>query len=167
MITPTIRDMILSDIPGVAQLEREIFPEPWSVRIFYDELSMENRSYLTAEAADGIAGYGGILLVEEDAHVTTLAVASWARGRRLGTSLLMALVERSLARGARHLTLEVRASNESARLLYERFGFAPVGKRKNYYKDEDAVVMWAIDIDTNEYAERLDAIRAALAEGET
>lgn len=164
---PAIRDMDLGDIPGVAVLEREIFPEPWSLRIFYDELSLDTRSYLVAEAENGIAGYGGVLLVEEDAHVTTLAVAPWARGRRLGTSLLMALVDRSLAGGARHLTLEVRASNESARLLYERFGFAPVGKRKNYYKDEDAVVMWAIDIDTDEYAQRLDEIRATLGEEAT
>ena len=59
------------------------------------------------------------------------------------------------------------SSNESAQLLYERFGFAPVGKRKNYYKDEDAVVIWAIDSDTDEYAQRLDEIRATLGEEPT
>jgi ribosomal-protein-alanine N-acetyltransferase len=67
--------------------------------------------------------------------------------------------------GARHLTLEVRLSNSSAQGLYELFGFEPVGRRKNYYKNEDALVMWATDIDASNYAERLVSIRSGL-EGE-
>jgi ribosomal-protein-alanine N-acetyltransferase len=66
--------------------------------------------------------------------------------------------------GARHLTLEVRLSNSSAQGLYELFGFAPVGRRKNYYKDEDALIMWATDIDAPDYSERLAAIRFAVEE---
>ena len=53
-------------------------------------------------------------------------------------------------------------SNTSAQGLYDRFGFAPVGKRKDYYIDEDALVMWAIDIDTDAYAERIAGIRESL-----
>ena len=60
---------------------------------------------------------------------------------------MLALVDAATAAGARHLTLEVRVSNEGARRLYQRFGFAPVGVRKDYYRDEDALVMWATDID--------------------
>jgi ribosomal-protein-alanine N-acetyltransferase len=75
---------------------------------------------------------------------------------------MLALVERALAAGAKHLTLEVRITNSVAQGLYDRFGFDPVGRRKNYYKDEDALVMWATDIDTPEYAERLTAIRETL-----
>jgi ribosomal-protein-alanine N-acetyltransferase len=56
----------------------------------------------------------------------------------------------------------VRVSNDAAQKLYERFGFEPVGRRKNYYKDEDALVMWATDIDTDEYQSRVAGIRAAL-----
>ena len=166
-LVPPIRDMARSDIPQAALLEREVFPQPWSVRTFYDELSTPNRSYLIAEADGRVLGYGGLLLVEDDAHVTTLAVAPEARGGRLGTRLLLALVDRALERGARHLTLEVRVSNESARHLYERFGFSPVGKRKNYYRDEDALVMWAIDVDRDEYTVLLEEIREMLDRVET
>jgi ribosomal-protein-alanine N-acetyltransferase len=62
--------------------------------------------------------------------------------------------------GVRHLSLEVAANNEPAQTLYRRFGFAPVGVRKNYYPvtGEDALVMWAYDIDTPEYAERLEEL---------
>ncbi len=62
--------------------------------------------------------------------------------------------------GVRHLSLEVAASNEPAQTLYRRFGFAPVGIRKNYYPitGEDALVMWAYDIDTPDYAQRLEEL---------
>lgn len=152
-----------SDIPAVAALEAVIYPQPWSPRVFFDELAMDSRSYVVAVDAGGtLVGYGGLLLVEEDAHITTVAVDPEVRGQHLGSRVMLALVERALAAGAKHLTLEVRITNSVAQGLYDRFGFDPVGRRKNYYKDEDALVMWATDIDTPEYAERLKAIRETL-----
>lgn len=162
-MTASIREMRRSDIPAVAALERVIYPQPWSARLFFDELGRDDRSYLVVESPEGdVLGYGGLLLIEQDAHITSLTVGPAQRGRRLGTRLLLALIERALERGAQHLTLEVRVSNTSAQGLYDRFGFAPVGKRKDYYIDEDALVMWAIDIDTDAYAERIAGIRESL-----
>jgi len=159
----SIREMRRSDIPTVAALERVIYPQPWSARLFFDELGRDDRSYLVIESPErDVLGYGGLLLIEQDAHITSLTVAPAQRGGRLGTRLLLALIERALERGAQHLTLEVRVSNTSAQGLYDRFGFAPVGKRKDYYIDEDALVMWAIDIDTDAYAERIAGIRESL-----
>ncbi len=157
-----IRTMTRSDVPAVATLEREIYPEPWSARVFFDELGRDNRVYVVGTDDGRILGYGGVMLIEEDAHVTTLAVIPGVRRRRLGTRILLTLVEEAVDRGARHLTLEVRATNTNAQQLYERFGFAPVGKRKGYYDGEDAIVMWALDVDADEYGSRLDAIRAGL-----
>lgn len=158
-----IRDMLRSDIPAVAALEAAIYPQPWSPRVFFDELAMESREYVVAlDDGGAIVGYGGLLLVEEDAHITTVAVAPETRGHRVGTRLMLSLVDHALEAGARHLTLEVRITNAAAQGLYSRFGFQPVGRRKNYYKDEDALVMWATDIDTPEYADRLVSIRTDL-----
>jgi ribosomal-protein-alanine N-acetyltransferase len=155
----TIRTMVRSDIPDVAAIEQAVYSTPWSPRVFFDELAMENRRYVVAENGTGIAGYGGLLVVDDDAHITTIAVAPDMRGQRLGVRLMLALVGAALDHGARHLTLEVRVSNTSAQGLYERFGFRPVGRRKNYYQDEDALVMWATDIETPEYAALVDSIR--------
>lgn len=163
----TIRPMTRQDIPIVATLEREVYPQPWSARVFFDELSQSNRVYLVAENRRGIiVGYGGLLLVEDDAHITTLAVLPEEQRSRIGTRLMLTLVEEALQSGVRHVTLEVRMSNAAARRLYERFGFAPVGMRKDYYRDEDALVMWAIDVDADEYTSRLDAIRRSLEDAE-
>ncbi len=159
---PVIRPMTRRDIPEVATLEQAVYPQPWSVRVFFDELAQPNRAYFVAEDEGVVVGYGGLLLVEDDAHITTLAVSPEARRDRLGTRLMLALVESALEAGVHHLTLEVRMSNATARKLYERFGFSPVGLRKDYYREEDALVMWAIDIDAEEYTYRLDAIRRSL-----
>ena len=154
--------MSRSDVPAVATLERIIYPEPWSARIFFDELAQSNRTYIVVVDDGEIVAYGGVMIIEDDAHVTTLAVVPGFRRMRLGTRLLLALVENALGRGARHLTLEVRATNTDAQRLYERFGFAPVGKRKDYYAGEDAIVMWALDVDADEYGLRLETIRIDL-----
>jgi ribosomal-protein-alanine N-acetyltransferase len=164
-MTVDIREMTRGDIPTVSQMEAEIYDQPWSPRVFFDELGMDNREYLVITNGDSqIVGYGGLLVIDDDAHITTLAVAPEARGQRLGKRLMLALVDQALDVGARHLTLEVRLSNSSAQGLYELFGFAPVGRRKNYYKDEDALIMWATDIDAPDYSERLAAIRFAVEE---
>lgn len=157
-----IRPMLRSDIPAVSAIEAAVYSQPWSPRVFFDELAMANRTYLVADSSSGIVGYGGLLIVEDDAHITTIAVVPEARGHKLGVGLMLALVDAALARDARHLTLEVRLSNTPARALYERFGFKPVGRRKDYYIDEDALVMWATDVDTDEYGALLADIRMSV-----
>ena len=167
MAIPTtfdFRSMTIADIPIVVQLERATYPQPWSEGVFTDELSRDDRAYILAEVAGAMVGFGGLMFVEQDAHVTTLAVMSDARKRGLGTRLMLELIEVGLARGAQNLTLEVRATNDAAQRLYNRFGMAAVGVRKHYYRDDDAVIMWATDIDQAEYTGRLDEIRTSLGE---
>jgi ribosomal-protein-alanine N-acetyltransferase len=156
--------MAAGDIPTVLDIERRTYPQPWSEGVFRDELSQANRVYLVAEAEGGMIGFAGLLLVEDDAHVTTLAVEATARQRGIGTRLMLELIAAGLERGARNLTLEVRATNDGAQRLYSRFGMAAVGVRKHYYRDDDAVIMWATDIDQPDYSERLDEIRALVEE---
>jgi [ribosomal protein S18]-alanine N-acetyltransferase len=83
----------------------------------------------------------------------------------VATVLLIDAVHTSLGEGARHLSLEVATSNERAQALYRRFGFMPVGVRKRYYPvtGEDALVMWAYDLNSPAYSERLAAIAEWLA----
>ncbi|MGI9641452.1 MAG: ribosomal protein S18-alanine N-acetyltransferase, partial [Acidimicrobiia bacterium] len=163
MTVRTIRPMQRTDIPAVAELEAEIYPQPWPPRVFFDELAMDTRVYLVAvDESETIHGYGGILLIEDDAHITTIAVAPETRGGQLGTRLMLALVDAAVVAGGKHLTLEVRVSNDGAQRLYKRFGFEPVGRRKNYYRDEDALVMWATDIGGPDYTDRLAEIRTSL-----
>jgi len=144
---------------SVIRIEQQVYPRPWSIGLFMSELGFpsDRRVYLVARVDGTVVGYGGLMLVEEDGHVTTLAVdPAWHR-HRIGTRLLHALATTAVGRGAENLTLEVRAGNDAAQALYARFGFAPAGVRKGYYVEtkEDAIVMWANDVHAPAYADRL------------
>ena len=139
----------------------------WSVGLWIAELRREDdRVYVVAQVGRETVGYAGLLLQGEDAHVTTIGVAGAWQQQAIATRMLLHLVRVARERGAQHLTLEVRSSNDAAIALYRRFGLAPAGIRKNYYADlgEDALIMWAHDIDGDAYGERLDAIRRRLDE---
>lgn len=150
---------------AVVRIEQQVYPRPWSPSLFLSELALRSsRAYFVARVGREVVGYAGMMMSFEDAHVTTVAVdPAWQR-RGVATRLLVALAREALVRGARNLTLEVRMSNKGAQQLYRRFGFAPVGVRKNYYQEtnEDALVMWVHDIDTPEYARLLTALETRI-----
>jgi [ribosomal protein S18]-alanine N-acetyltransferase len=149
------------DLRYVLPIEALVFPEPWSVGVFNSELALRHgRLYRAAWHGDDLAGYIGFMMVDDEAHITTIATAPAYQRRGVASTLLIDGIYTLLPTGVRHLSLEVAASNERAQTLYRRFGFAPVGVRKGYYPvtGEDALVMWAYDIDTPEYAERLEQL---------
>jgi ribosomal-protein-alanine N-acetyltransferase len=165
----SIRPMTRRDLRAVLRIERASYPRPWTQGMFAGELDpAAGRTYLVATAGGRLVGYGGLLYVLPDAHVTTIAVDPSFRRGRVASVVLLHLVRDAIGRGATALTLEVRVSNEAAQALYRRFGFAPAGARKGYYPPdddlpaEDALVMWAHDIDRPPFAERLAAIEAEL-----
>lgn len=163
-----IAPMRSRDLPGVLRIEKAVFPQPWSHRLFVEELSQRtSRSYRAAWIGRRIVGFAGQMFIDDESHVNNIAIDPAWQGRGLGAVVLSDLVRTGLSRGARHLTLEVRVGNTPALALYQRFGLAPVGVRRNYYPvtGEDALVMWARDIDTDDYAERLSAIEAASRPG--
>lgn len=150
----TIRAMTRADVPAVAALEAAHQPRPWSEQLFRDELGTENRIYLVA-VGPGVVGFAGVMVIDDEAHVANLLVAPEHRGRGVGRLLMVELIEGAVANGARHLTLEVRKANDTARALYARLGLAPVGVRPSYYGDDDALILWAHDIDDPHYLESL------------
>ena len=160
-----VAPMRSKDLKAVLRIEDQVFDEPWSKRLFEEELAQRtSRAYRAAWVGDQLVGYAGQMSIDDEAHVNNVGVDPAWQGRRLGTVLLCDLVRTALARGSAHLTLEVLVGNEPAIALYRRFGLAPVGVRPNYYPDGgDALIMWVRDIDTGEYAERLAAIEASLA----
>lgn len=161
--TPSVRPMTPADVAAVADLEVEAFVDPWPPAVFFEELALPARGYFVVEDGGKMVAYGGLMLIDEDAHIMTIAVTPSRRREGLGTRVMLALCDAALERGARHLTLEVRETNDAATALYERFGFASVGRRPRYYQDkEDAIIMWAVDVDGPEYRSRLDRIRESV-----
>lgn len=143
MPAPEVRDLGLGDIPRILELEADLFgPEAWTAGMYREELTSPFRAYRGIDD-EVLVAYGGVLLAEE-AQVLTIGVARSHQRRGLGGVLLRDLLSLAGAH-AREVFLEVRASDDVARHLYERHGFTVIGRRRNYYPriGEDALVMRA------------------------
>lgn len=149
------------DLRQLFRIENTVFPEPWTPTVFNSELALrKGRLYRAAWEGREMAGYIGFLMVGEEAHMTTIATAPDYQRRGVATTMIIDALHTLLAGGIKHISLEVAANNDPAQSLYRRFGFAPVAVRKNYYPvtGQDALVMWAYDIDSEEYTQRLEEL---------
>ena len=157
--------MAIGDLPAVQEIERLSFSTPWPAYALEQELSGNRLArYLVARDGETIVAFAGVWLMVDDAHITTFSVHPDWRRRGVGQQLLMGVADLAREIGARRLTLEVRATNEVAQRLYERFGFDIVGRRPAYYSDngEDALIMTTPPLEHPPQARLLGAIREEL-----
>jgi len=160
-----IARMVADDIPVVLAIELRSFQSAWPTNAFANELRDNKLAHYFVGRLDGeIVAYGGIWVILEDSHITTIAVHPDQRGKRLGEEMLVHLLDEAIERGASWITLEVRETNDVAQKLYRKYGFTVVSTRRGYYSDnnESALVMWAGNLRGPLYASRLAALKAAL-----
>lgn len=144
MTNVSVRKMTVMDAPGVHVVELESFATPWTLESFIAEMTQNPNAYYLVAETDEIIGFAGLWHIADEGHITNVAVKQKARGRGIGETLLVALIEQARQLGLRAMTLEVRVSNTPARTLYEKLGFLYAGTRKRYYQDnnEDAAIYW-------------------------
>ena len=132
-----------SHVAQVAELEKICFSDPWSEKSVASELSNPLSCWLVAEEDGQVAGYVGSQTVIDESDMMNVAVHPDHRRKGIAEKLVVELVEALKKRESHCLTLEVRASNEPAKALYEKLGFVRVGLRKNYYRNpkEDALIL--------------------------
>jgi ribosomal-protein-alanine N-acetyltransferase len=138
--------MQIADVDAVWELEKTVFPHPWSRANFVDSLANGYDAWLLRDAQDLLVGYFLVMYAVDEAHLLDVAVARQRQGMGLGRYLLDRIVERARARGMESILLEVRPSNERALQVYQHYGFTQIGRRKGYYpahegQREDAIVM--------------------------
>jgi len=164
-----IRAMVVEDIPRVVEIDRLSFALPWPPNSYRFELTQNDASrcwvavvansceHTDDESQDVEVGLGTIVailvlwLIEDEAHVATVAVHPDYRGLGIGRRIMLEALHDAVAYGATMATLEVRTSNQTAINLYSDLGFEIVGARPHYYQDtnEDALIM------TNEYLSKI------------
>ncbi len=135
--------MQASDIAEIASLEKECFSLPWSEKSLADELENPVARFFSAKYKNELAGYIGAFNVAGEVSITNVAVKEKFRKQGIGASLLKKLEETARLENAEFITLEVRASNESAIRLYTQSGYEKAGLRKDFYSNpkEDAILM--------------------------
>lgn len=182
--TPTyiLRPMALTDINMVMEVDRLSFASPWSARSYAFEITENPTSYMIvieqmienppqnggSGGVPPVVGYGGMWLIEGEAHISTIAVHPEQRGKGLGEALLVGMLGRAILTGAQIAMLEVRVSNEAAIRLYLKYQFEIIGRRRGYYRDnnEDAYLMNLSPLNVEysvRFAERVAALRARLS----
>jgi ribosomal-protein-alanine N-acetyltransferase len=144
-------------------IEQQTNQRPWSLGLFMGELRMPtSRYYVVALDGHEVVGFCGLMVTADEGHITNVAVHPNHRRRSIATAMMLDTMRRAVELGLVGVTLEVRMSNTPAQELYRVFGFAPGGVRRNYYAEvgEDALIMWAHDIDGPDYGRRLEQLSA-------
>jgi ribosomal-protein-alanine N-acetyltransferase len=177
--------MHLPDLSQVMPIERLAFSAPWPASAYRYELTQNElstyvvlrlrRSLATAgcaqitrlwrkDTAQPIVGYGGLWIILDEAHISTIAVHPHWRGYGLGEMTLVALIDAAILRAATQVTLEVRVSNQVAQNLYRKYAFVEVGRRVKYYHDnnEDALIMTIARVDDSAFLTRYADLKARL-----
>ena len=146
----TLRLAQRRDVPDLLAIENVQFPEPRTKNMLLDEIAnVATRRYTVAALEGRIVGYLGVMFVLDELHINTIGTLPDFEGRGVATSLMDDAWRDAKERGIKRATLEVAASNLRAQRLYYRYGFKPVGVRKNYYEriKEDALILWADLVD--------------------
>ncbi len=138
-----IIEMNRDHLTRIAEIETLCFSDPWNEAMLAPELTNRLSYWLVAMEGETLVGYVGSQSVLGESDMMNIAVHPDYRRRGFAEDLILALESGLRARGNDWLTLEVRVSNEPARRLYEKLGFAQVGLRKNYYRHpkEDACIL--------------------------
>jgi len=162
-----IRPMKEKDIADIMKIEVVSFgTHHWTKESFKSELNNTTGNYFVIYDEDikKLLGYAGFWLIMDESHVTTVAVHPDYRRKKLGEVLLQHLIQKSMEKKGKWITLEVRVSNVAAQNLYYKYKFSSLGVRKKYYQDndEDALIMWTEDINSLSFQEMFKAFKEDL-----
>ncbi|MDO5036750.1 MAG: ribosomal protein S18-alanine N-acetyltransferase [Tissierellia bacterium] len=139
------RQASLEDLDRIMEIEETSFRSPWPRRNM--ELELKNRvlaHYHVLSLYDLVIAYAGGYILDDQVHISNVAVDIDYRNNGYGRRLMEAFLEACHKKGVQEATLEVREDNLPALALYESLGFVQKGLRKNYYQDlkKDALILW-------------------------
>ena len=139
----SIDDMKVEDLPEIVSIETASFTTPWSETLFYNEIFKAIAVSRVAKIDGKVVGHLCANVILDEGHILNLAVHPEFRGLGIASSLIKEMIDIMRDRNCRSVFLEVRISNEQARIMYQKLGFSLLGTRKNYYISpfEDAVIM--------------------------
>lgn len=134
----TLRAMTAADLDAVMCVETAVYPFPWTRGNFADSLTPQYVAQVLTDREGAVVGYFIAMPGVEEMHLLNVSLAPKVQGRGLSLLLLDALVSSCRDNGAQLLWLEVRPSNTRAVQVYERYGFYPIARRRDYYPSVDA-----------------------------
>ena len=129
-----IRRAYPEDAAAIAEMEKNIFGDPWSEKDILSYISSQIGMCYTALEGGELIGYIIGQRIPPEAEVYRIAVREDKRRNQVGNLLLTYALEAEGDRGVTTVFLEVRSRNAAAREFYRYIGFNEVGFRDNYYQ---------------------------------
>ena len=138
-----VREFKVEDSAAVAEMEQQIFSDPWSEKSVMETVQQKQSVCFAAEKAGHILGYLLVYHAADEAEIARIAVQKEARRQGAAGKLMQALEHYCEEHKMEKLLLDVRESNEAARSFYTKNGFVEDGIRQGFYTNpsEDAVLM--------------------------
>jgi len=156
---PAVRYIVACNIGDVPEPEAQVVQkQPWFKRLFSTERHIN--------LPENIVGFSGFWMMMKEAHIIAIGVRDGYRRLGIGEGLLIATIELAQMVNAYVVTLEVRASNETAQSLYKKYGFRVIGRRPKYYSSdgEDAIIMSTDNISSLSFQASLQDLEKAYAQ---
>lgn len=122
------------------------FDDFWTFSIFKQEFQNENTIYIVAKQNAEIVGFAGILCIIDEANIMNIVTKKDKRNLGIGSLLLQKLINISMEKKLKSITLEVNENNTNAIKLYNKFKFETVGIRKKYYNNTDSAILMTLYI---------------------
>ena len=136
-----ITKMTLEDLNNIKDNLISDFDDFWNYSVFKSELESDSSHYLVVKDNSKIIGFAGIKVTVPDCDIMNIVVKKDFRNQGIGSLLLKELINLSKSLNVKNLFLEVNERNTPAISLYNKFGFKKISIRKNYYKNNNAIVM--------------------------
>ena len=138
-----VRELKVEDSAAVAEMEQQIFSDPWSEKSVMETVQQKQSVCFAAEKAGHLLGYLLAYHAADEAEIARIAVQKEARRQGAAGKLMQALEHYCEEHKMEKLLLDVRESNEAARSFYTKNGFVEDGIRQGFYTNpsEDAVLM--------------------------
>lgn len=131
----------MENLDALYALEQDCFSVPWTRGMLTAELTSP-LSVAVYEYYNGeLAAFAFGRVVSDEAELFQIGTRSDLRGQGIAKRLLDRFHDETRERGAAVCFLEVRSRNAAAIALYEKAGYERVSIRKDYYPDDDAIIM--------------------------
>jgi len=156
---PSVRYIVACNKRNVSESDgQEMQKKAWFKRLF--------SAGRHVRVPENVVGFSGFWMMMKEAHIIAIGVRDNYRRLGIGEGLLIATIELAEILNANLVTLEVRASNQTAQSLYKKYGFRVTGRRPRYYSSdgEDAIIMSTDNIGSLPFQASLQDLKKAYAQ---
>lgn len=133
--------MTLEDLEKIEKNLEKDFDNFWNYENLRNEIESDICKIYVIKDGDSIVGFASMSIILDEAEIRNIVIKKKCRGKKLSLFLMTILVDFAIKSNCKKINLEVNENNVIARRLYRKFGFDVVGSRKNYYNNENAVLM--------------------------